>query len=102
MPGPVLMIATLDVHDEDGMEEYKRLAAPTLAPHGCRILAVDDHAQTLEGRWPGKRTVVIEFPSEEAVRAWYGSPEYQAAADVRKKATTSAMAFVRALPAKKG
>ena len=97
MPGPVLMIATVDVHDAAGMEEYKRLAAATLGPHGAKPLAVDDHAQTLEGAWPGARTIVMEFPSADAVRAWYNSPQYQEAAAHRLRAATTAMVFVRKL-----
>lgn len=100
MPTPVLMIAMLDVHDAELLEEYKRLAAPTLAAHGAKLVAVDDHAQTLEGAWPGARTIVLEFPSADAAKAWYGSAEYQAAADVRKRAATTGMALVRRLPTK--
>ncbi|NNH75268.1 DUF1330 domain-containing protein [Nocardia uniformis] len=35
-----------------------------------------------EGDWPG-RVVVLEFPDLVRVRAWYDSPEYRAAREVR-------------------
>ena len=31
----------------------------------------------LEGDWPARRRVLLEFPSPEAARAWWDSPEYE-------------------------
>lgn len=98
MSAPVLMIATVDVEDRGEIKEYQRQALSTLQAHGARILAADDSTQVLEGGWSGTRTAVVEFPSAEAIHAWYSSPEYQAAAEHRKRAGTTEMAFVRALP----
>ena len=33
-------------------------------------------AETLEGEWPERRRVVIEFPSVEAAKQWWDSSEY--------------------------
>jgi uncharacterized protein (DUF1330 family) len=40
----------------------------------------------LEGEWHGNQTVVLEFPSPEAARAWYESPAYQKAKSLREAA----------------
>jgi uncharacterized protein (DUF1330 family) len=89
-----LLIAVLDVRDRDALEEYIRLAGPTLAPYHARIHAIDEQPEVLEGSWPGARTVVIEFPSRTELRAWYASPDYEAAAEVRRRAATTAMVAV--------
>ena len=33
----------------------------------------------LEGKWQPQRIVVLEFPSANAIKRFYASPEYQAA-----------------------
>jgi uncharacterized protein (DUF1330 family) len=33
--------------------------------------------ETLEGNWPQQRRVLIEFPSVEAAKRWYDSPDYE-------------------------
>ncbi|HEX4109410.1 MAG TPA: DUF1330 domain-containing protein [Solirubrobacteraceae bacterium] len=91
---PALLIAVLDVHDRAGLEEYMRLAGPTLEPHGATIRAIDEEPEVLEGVWPGTRTVVLEFPTRADLRAWYDSPEYQTAAQVRLRATDTVMVAV--------
>lgn len=94
---PVLLIAALDVHDPEGFKEYVRLAAPTLEPHNARVLAIDDATRTVEGDWPGARTVVLEFPTEDAARAWYDSADYQQAAQARFASATTQMVLVDTL-----
>jgi len=37
----------------------------------------------LEGDWKAGRVVVLQFPTIDAARAWYGSPEYQAIRPLR-------------------
>lgn len=48
--------------------------------------------EVLEGDWPG-RVVVLEFPDLDQVRAWYDSPEYRAAREVRKSGVTVRLVF---------
>lgn len=79
------VIFTEEVRDSAALDQYAAKAMPTLAETGGRPLIVDDNADTLEGQWPG-RTVVLEFDSVEAARAWYQSPEYQAIAGLRHAA----------------
>ena len=45
--------------------------------------------QRLEGAWHGTRTVILEFDSPDAARAWYNSPEYQAAIPLRQAVADS-------------
>ena len=42
-----------------------------------KLLAVDEAPAVIEGDWPVTRTVLIEFPDADAMRAWYDSEDYQ-------------------------
>jgi uncharacterized protein (DUF1330 family) len=58
------------------------------------LLAVDDAQRTLEGEWPHTRTVLIEFPSDQAVREFYDSDAYQAIVGHRHAAASAEIAIV--------
>ena len=84
----VYFIAQVDVQDADGYQTYQE-AAVQAPMHGAKVLALDGEPVVVEGSWAGPKTVILEFESEEKFRAWYDSPEYQAAAKLRQKATRS-------------
>jgi uncharacterized protein (DUF1330 family) len=83
------VVLTEVVRDPDGMRAYGQAAAPTLAESGATVLVVDRQPEVLEGEWPATRTVVLEFESVDAARAWYTSDAYQAAAKLRHAAADS-------------
>jgi uncharacterized protein (DUF1330 family) len=74
----------LDIHVTDpyGFNEYKEMAAPTLAMYGARYIARGGHTERLEGDWEPHRVVILEFESIDRARAWLESPEYR---DARMK-----------------
>jgi uncharacterized protein (DUF1330 family) len=80
------LIVTEAIKDEAGIAAYGQAAGPSIAAAGAKPLVVDDQAQVLEGEWHGNRTVVVEFESVEAARAWYESPEYEKAKPLRQAA----------------
>ena len=80
------VILTEDIKDPEGMKTYGRAASPAMSQGGCKILSVDTKPQVLEGSWHGHQTVVLEFVSVDAARAWYESEAYQKAAKVRQSA----------------
>jgi len=51
----------------------------------------------MAGAGRGTRTVLIEFPSAAAARAWYDSDEYQALACHRRDASDGNLVMVKAL-----
>jgi uncharacterized protein (DUF1330 family) len=78
------VILTEDIKDPTGMAEYAKLAGQAMA--GATVLSVDRKPHVVEGEWHGTQTVVLEFESVEAARAWYESDAYQKAAKVRQAA----------------
>ena len=87
-------IILLDVHDRDRYAEYARRATEIEDRHGGRPLVVSDTREVVEGEWPAERTVVLEFPSIDHVRAWYEDPDYQDLISLRHGATSSRILFV--------
>jgi uncharacterized protein (DUF1330 family) len=69
--------------DPERMAEYRRLAQLAVEKHGGRYLVRGAPYETLEGTWQPQRLVVLEFPSMEAARGFYNSPEYLAAREAR-------------------
>jgi uncharacterized protein (DUF1330 family) len=80
-------IAQYVVNDPKLYGEYQAAAAKTIAAAGGEVVAFDVAAETVEGAPPGPQTVIVKFESTEAARAWYDSPEYQAALPKRLAAT---------------
>jgi uncharacterized protein (DUF1330 family) len=80
------VIFTESIRDQAGMDAYGQKAGPTMMQHGGTALVVHEEPEVLEGDWHGGRTVILEFESVDAARAWYQSPEYQAAIPLRQAA----------------
>jgi uncharacterized protein (DUF1330 family) len=80
------VILTEVISDPDGMAAYSRAAGPSIREGGATVLVVERQPEVVEGEWPATQTVVLEFESVEAARAWYRSESYQAAAKIRQDA----------------
>ena len=88
------LIADVDVTDPEGDQEYRRLVAQSVAQFGGRFLTRGGRSEALEGNWLPKRLVVIEFPSWERLEAWYRSPEYAPALELRKRCAVSNLVMI--------
>ncbi len=82
MPG--YLVAQVRVQDPQRYQEYRARVPATIEKFGGRFVLRAPDVVVLEGRHDGRRLVVIEFPSVEAVQAWYASPEYQAIIPLRQ------------------
>ncbi|MEM8786917.1 MAG: DUF1330 domain-containing protein [Pseudomonadota bacterium] len=90
---PALWIAHVDVTDEDGYAAYIKVASVVIPAHGGRFIARGGAFEQLEGRaYP--RNVVARFPSLEAARQCYSSPEYQAVVETAKAASDRSVVIV--------
>ena len=65
-----------------------------IAAHGGRYIIRGAPLDHVEGKLPFKRLVVLEFPSVEAARGFYNSPEYQPVKKLRTDSATSDIAIV--------
>jgi uncharacterized protein (DUF1330 family) len=88
------VIANIDVRDSEGYAEYKRLSPQVLREFGARYLVLGGRNRVPEGNWEPHRLVVIEFDSYEQALAWYDSPQYQPALEVRKRTATTQLILV--------
>lgn len=75
-------VAHVTVDDPSAYEAYRAANAVAFAKYGARFLVRGAPQEVREGS-VRPRTVVIEFPTIEAARACYDSPEYQAAKRLR-------------------
>ena len=88
------VIVDIEVTEPVEYEEYKRLAAPTVAAYGGRYVARGGATEVLEGDWVPHRLVVLEFESVEQARRWWDSPEYAVAREVRWRTARTNMVVV--------
>ena len=70
------VFAEVEVTNPDGYKEYTKQVPATIAQYGGRFLTRGGEAHVLEGEWPKVRRVLIEFPSMDAAKRWFASPEY--------------------------
>lgn len=87
-------IATIDVIDPVGFEEYRKLVPATIEKYGGRYLVRGGALETLEGTSEPKRVVVLEFPSLEQAKRWYRSEEYRGPLALRLKTAQTDLILV--------
>lgn len=71
------LVATLDLHNPDAYGPYRDQVPALIERHGGRYLVRGGAVEALEGQADFSRVVVVEFPSVEAVKAFYNDPDYQ-------------------------
>ncbi|MCA9629483.1 MAG: DUF1330 domain-containing protein [Myxococcales bacterium] len=84
-------IVAYDVSDPETFARYNpgsmHLILRTLDKHGGTILSVGQDAAWLADQ--RERTIVMEFPSVAAARAWEDDPEFLPARRLREASTTN-------------
>ena len=80
---PAYIIAQINITDPQKYQEYAKLAGPATAKYGGKFLVRGGGKTELEGKIPYQRIVVTEYPSVEAAKRFYNSPEYQEARSKR-------------------
>ena len=88
------VIVDIRIIDPARYEEYKRLAAPTVAAYDGSYVVRGGAAETIEGTRVPNRIVVLKFPSVERARAWWASEEYAPAKALRHETAASEMILV--------
>lgn len=91
------LVVDIDVTNPAQFEKYKKLAPAAVAKHGGRFLIRGGAYEVLEGDWRPQRLTIVEFDSMEKAKAFYNSPEYQAAIKVRKGAANMKFLLVQGI-----
>ena len=86
------LIANYNITNEEAYQQYLATVGPTIVTHGGEILVAGPGSEAVEGE-PGSVTVVVKFPSKDALRAWYDSPEYQEIIHHRTDNTEGTLVF---------
>lgn len=98
MPAYLIVYQDSPVRDEASMAEYKqrnRTNPPGDFQMTPRVIYGAVHA--LEGQGP-EAVIMLEFPTVEDAKAWYDSPNYQAALPYRLKAADYRTIIVEGVP----
>jgi uncharacterized protein (DUF1330 family) len=86
-------IARVDVSDPEAYKQYIAANAIPFAKYGARFLVRGAPFDCKEGS-SRSRNVVIEFPTIEAARECYDSPEYSRAKALREHASEGDLVIV--------
>jgi len=86
------LVANYNVTNQEGYNQYLAAVGPTIMGHGGKILVAGPGATPMEGT-PGGITIVLEFPTREALEGWYNSAEYREIINLRTDNTEGALVF---------
>jgi uncharacterized protein (DUF1330 family) len=87
------LVAHLRVHDQEGFENFRQMAGPTIAEYGGKVLVREPNPDVREGKNLGI-ALIIEFESIETARQFYESKKYQSAKAVRELAADTHLILV--------
>jgi uncharacterized protein (DUF1330 family) len=79
--------------DEKELATYSKDVPATLAGHEATVLALYGQHQDLEGA-ATEGTVILEFPTMEAAKAWYDGPAYRKVREHCFKGATNRVTLV--------
>ncbi|MHB9837551.1 DUF1330 domain-containing protein [Paraburkholderia terrae] len=82
--------------DQAALDAYRAKVRDTFDGYTHKVLAAYGTQQVLEGD-PAEATVVLEFPSVTAARAWYDSDAYQQVAQHRLKGSRHRVVLIEGL-----
>ena len=83
---PTYIVGDIHITDPAAYQAHVPRALATIARFGGRVIAGGGKVDLLEGGPMPERIFIVEFPTADAARKWYGSDEYQAASRVRQSA----------------
>ena len=95
----VYIVVDIDVKDQEGFEEYRKLVSPMIEKYGGRYLVRGGEISPLEGEWDLHRVVILEFPSADRWDEFYTSDEYVPVAEIRHRAADSRLFMVEGVQA---
>jgi uncharacterized protein (DUF1330 family) len=95
---PALMLIEADITDMDRFREYTVAIIPIVQRFGGRYVVMRGAREDLEGDWGATRIVISEWPSMQAARDFWNSPEYRQAVRLREGTGTFRVTLLETAP----
>ena len=92
---PAYVLSMMTVHDPATYRKYTDVTPQIVKRHGGRFLTRGDRVTTVEGEPFTERLVIFEFPDRAHAEAWYNDPDYQAASEFRRAASTNSRLIIQ-------
>ena len=83
-----LLIVQATVVEREAYKRYQAAVQPLMASFGGKLKGTGVGLEVLEGSHDGRRLVVFEFPSMDAIHGFWDSPQYQKVKQLREGAAT--------------
>lgn len=94
---PAYVLVEVEVTDPIEYEEYKKLTPASIAAYDGKFIVRGGKTDSLEGDWNPQRIVVLQFPSVERAKEWWGSEAYAKAKSIRHRTAKTKMLVVEGL-----
>lgn len=91
------IIIRIAITDTDKIKDYQAVVPGIVQQYGGRFLARGGAVVSLEGEKESRRVVIIEFPDMATAQAFYHSPEYSNAIQLREGAAIAQIIAVDGL-----
>ena len=88
------VIAEIEITNPEGYKAYTQVVPATILQYGGKFVVRGGASQVLEGEWPERRRVILEFPSKEAALKWWNSPEYAGPMKMRRAASKGRLILI--------
>ena len=82
------LIVQSTISDEPQYQKYRDAVMPLIGKFGGKAIVRGGKVEGLEGRHDGRRMVIFEFPSMDALKGFWNSPEYVPVKKIRQGAAT--------------
>lgn len=70
----------------DMLQQYQQTARAVIAKHGGQVVARGSGLGSLKGSRQWQVGILLRFPDQAAVNAWYNDPDYQKVLPLRDQA----------------
>ena len=96
------LLVDLDIHDQDGFQEYRSRVPEYIAKYGGEYLVRGGEFEVIEGDWTPNRLVLFRFPDRQAIRNFFADRSPQPICDrFQREPSDSGNPCVRQNPCRK-
>ena len=89
-----LIVNIAEIQDAEKYADYRQRVNASVRAASGEYLVRGGHVDVLEGDWHPNRVVVVRFPSAEAAKSWWSSPEYRDLKELRQASAVTEMILV--------